>query len=1315
MKKHRTARLLSVILAVVMIFGSISVGVTAAYAPYLDDALTDNYNTIDQVTLTEAQQASLLLDKVDRALADANIVIDVSVVGTLNLTSIDNALSSIYSVTGNILFSSATVGDLAVLKTHRADIASVRRSTAGATDVDVLNSIVTYLGHCAGTLSKLVDGSFNWAIVKSYLPSDIRIIIDDIPNFIKETLWNLVHPTTSDPMPAGETLDQIVQYILDNQVGGKNAAAVGFDGILPGFDLDLATANGYRAIEEVAFRALNQFLVPLMNSGLKGVIQNAITTNSQKGGNLAALVNPDYIVTAYPDKSAENPGGFDTAKGFTEQLNAILGHYVNEMLQPGQTLFTWRMTANAGETQAQLVEDNISSLIKVIIPLGGDTIDTSGMDTMALATYIARSAVQEFVKHVTIPADASLREIAVIGMKEFIATIVPEKYDSIVVADTNEAILDCAKVIGTYYFNNLFDFDYHPTAANDTFDNFLAALLSWGMQYADGILAISKDGITAANVWEKIDTAVFAIADRRWFNYEEMFRDADGAGSETDLTAKTLVNYVMDTLLNVNFDKLFAFFDHSANSSLNSTTAKSVIIGLVTRIVNGLAPGTIPSTISSFEDALNTATLKAAFQNLLEQLSSKKETLMPTVLNLLISITGFGNEQSLGKAGLSLASRVYCDGGNVPSGQTMRISNLSNGLNRGWRDAAGVLHQDAMYKLKLVSLTNTAGLTTGAVADTVIDANDSIDVAISGSVANNTEVRFDLAYHILDETGAVLTDTPQVVSTYSYFYKTAGNYEATNTAGEQDANHANCVLIEGYPTYLYTTDVNQVGMFNVMARHYYHLTQGQNGSQRILNAVVNGTLPAGVSANAPEAGSAYDYILLLDGVGMGQSSYGRVSPYAVSRDVNDPQPYGIYDVTFQFDIRNEGGSVKRTGAIDHKIVIYNDFGLPGLLSTVMGASRQRADYQANADAEWNAYLAALEAGYALTQGNPDHSKMFADPANPDGSDNAYKAAVDAINAAVTALDAKVKPTNAAAVADLKATLQAQEGTEYFDFVNYELFTFRRWQSWFNSAWSIVNSQNVAEGETAPAVRDLDIKYAKHMVELLYPRMITKAADKTALNAALTTYGNETQAGKAPDTWADYAAAKAFALEVQADSAAIQAKVNTARVELMKAYRNLKTEWIIPEEGSGLVVDSRQMFIYGLFEGLTDLVGDGMATTLVGAALDYDIQGDALATGSYIKVMVLKDTDLEQVALYTAVLFGDLNGDGAIDAADQTILNGLVDGTGDRTGFFSGGPFFTAADLNSDGQIDATDKAIMDAHMAGTYVIDQTGNNALPTA
>ena len=222
-------------------------------------------------------------------------------------------------------------------------------------------------------------------------------------------------------------------------------------------------------------------------------------------------------------------------------------------------------------------------------------------------------------------------------------------------------------------------------------------------------------------------------------------------------------------------------------------------------------------------------------------------------------------------------------------------------------------------------------------------------------------------------------------------------------------------------------------------------------------------------------------------------------------------------------------------------------------------------------------------------------------------------------------------------------------------------------------------------------------------------MITKAADKTALNAALTTYGNETQAGKAPDTWADYAAAKAFALEVQADSAAIQAKVNTARVELMKAHRNLKDEVLTVDTGSTAVIDSRQMFIYGLEEFLPDL--SGYVSPVGNYTIEIDMHDQfSLGTGAYVYVK----QEAVQKALYTVVLFGDLNGDGEITDADQTIMNSLVSG-GDTAGFFAGGPFFTAADLNSDGQIDATDKAIMDAHIAGTYVIDQTGNNELPTA
>ncbi len=1281
----KSKKLLSVLLAITLIFGSISVGVSAAYAPYLNDALVDgdNYNTIDQVTLTEAQQASLLLDTVDRALADAAISIDIPLIGTLNMTSVDNALNSIYNVTGNWLFGSATVGDLVVLETYRADIASVRRTTADKTDADVLASVVTYLGHCADTLSKIIDGTFNWKIVKGFLPAEIRLLLDDIPGYLKEMLWDLIHPTTTEPMPAGTTLDTIVQYVLDNQVGGKNAEALGFDGILPGFDLDLSTANGYRTIEEVAYAAMNTLLIPLLNSGLKGTIQNAIVTNAQKGGHLEDLINPDYVITEYD---------YDRTQGFTDQINAILGHAVNAMLKPGQTLFTWRMTANAGETQAQLVEDNISELIRVIIPLGGDTRYTAeqleNMSTQALATYIARSAVEEFVKHMKVPEDATLRQIAVIGMKEFIASIVPDATYTVTNTDSNEAILECAKIIGTFYFNNLFDFNYHPAAADDTFDNFLAHLLSWAMNYADGIVAIPKDGITAANVWDKLDTIVFAIADKRWFNYEEMFRDETGtAGTAADLTAKTLVDYVMDTILGVDFNQLFTFFEHSTNSSLNTATAKSVLIKLVTNIVNGVVPGTIPTTgIVNFEDALDTAKLKAACKTLLEGLSAKQATLLPTVLNLVTAFMGSANEQSLGKANLTIASRIDCTSGSVPDGTKIRVSNLTTGVNRAYRDASGTLHQDAMYKIQPIELTNTANLT-ATVPTTAIDANGFVDVAVSGSVAENTEVRFDLKYNILDETGAVLNDTPLYTSAYTQLFKTAGNYEAMS--GDSNAVHKTQVL--SFPSYLYVTDIDRAAIFSVTVRHDYAFLGSDNGSQRIMRSYVTGTMPSYLTANVPTDGEP---LFTLEGVDINRPSYGTANPYLISRTPDDPQPYGVYQMQISFDIKNESGSTDTTNPQSHTLVVYNDYGLPGLLSTIDSADRQRADYTADATAEWNAYQNILMQAYALTQGNPDHAKMFDDIVVGDVTyDNAYEKMVADVNAAVAALDAKQAATNADDVAALKAVLVAQENPEggYFDFVNYKLFTFRRWQSWFNHAWSIVNSQeNVPEGQTAPAVRALDIKYAKHMVELLYPRMIEKAAVKTALNAAIAEFGQETQAGKAPDTWADYADAKAFALEVQADATANQAKVNTARVELMKAYRNLKNEWIIPTADYNLIVDSRQMFIYGLEEGATDLVGEGFATTTAGTTLSYVMQGESIGTGSYIKAM----NGSAQVALYTAVLFGDLNGDGVVaDAADIAVMDAYLAGT-DTTKFFAGGPFFTAADLNGDGKIDAADRALL---------------------
>lgn len=103
-------KMIAVLLTVVMVFGSVSVAATAAYSPYLDSAIIGQYNSIDKAELTSVQNASLILDDLDDMLEKEDILLDIPVIGTIDLTSIDAALDSIYDITGNWLFGSLYIG-----------------------------------------------------------------------------------------------------------------------------------------------------------------------------------------------------------------------------------------------------------------------------------------------------------------------------------------------------------------------------------------------------------------------------------------------------------------------------------------------------------------------------------------------------------------------------------------------------------------------------------------------------------------------------------------------------------------------------------------------------------------------------------------------------------------------------------------------------------------------------------------------------------------------------------------------------------------------------------------------------------------------------------------------------------------------------------------------------------------------------------------------------------------------------------------------------------------------------------------------------
>lgn len=1301
MKKAK--RLLAVLMSAVMIFGSVSVAASAAYSPYLDGAITDQYNSIDKVELELAQKAAILLDDLDIMLEKEEIVLDIPVIGTIDLTSTDAALNSIYDLTGNWLYGSLTVGDLVVLEDHRGDIASVRRTTTGNdsegepyTDIQVIRSLVTYLSNCAPTLLGMFGDDFNWGIVHGFLPPEFRMIIDDFNGWLDELIWDLLHPVNDETMPDNPTLDDLVQFACDNQLAGKRPEVMGFEGEMPGFEINLTEDTAYRVIEEGIYEALNAFIIPVLNGDLKGTIRSAVESNQADGGNLYTLINVDYVIDRY---------NFDEEKGFVEQINDVFKIVVEKMLLPGKS--QWVSTADgatAGRTNVENLIYNLEVLLKQIIVAGGETENVSAYTLEQLGDYIARVAVEQFVKHLDFEKGDTMEKIAYEGLRELVVRFVPEVTYNDMPANTTsaqyrDAIIEMGADIACYYLNANIGLD---CPISSTAEEFISAFITWCMPYINGLFDATdyNTAKTSGTGWDEIDAIIWQFIPKEWMNYTEMFRDEDGAGTAADLTFKNLINYFIDAVFAMDVEKLFVFFDHIPNGALTAPV-RDVIIDFVANILNnafyvtndsGNKTDIVDTTvITTFDKVVNPVSNAAGIISGLLKSLAQRPALQETVINLVTMMMGLADPQSLGEVDIDLDGRINCTSGSIPSGTKMRISNYSDGVNSGWLPSgATAIDQDKMYEIELVSLTNNAGLTASVTAGTKIAANAYLDVAVSGTVSAATEARFDLSYYILDEDGARLNNgTPLVKSVFTHLYTTSSNYDISSA--ESSANN---VTFEDFSTYYYTTDVYNVSLFSILATNESGLV---TSAVDIKRAIVTGNLPTGITANAPASGA----IVSIDDSSATSDTYGTVNPYVSNVDADAPQPYGIYEVTVQFEVQGRnilGQTTTATSAArDHKIVIYNDFGLPGLLDEVMGANRQRVDFADDATAEWNAYLAAVADGYALINGNPDHTKMFTDVNTElEGVQNDYYTKVEAINTAVAALDAKAKATDATKLAALNAEIAEYAAV---DSDNYVLFTYDRFEDAYDRAAGLANSQVAPEGEeetfVAPSIPVFDLVYATQQLNLWGARLIQKTTVKTQLASVLTPVAAWTEDDVAAEWWTAFDAARDAAVAVNEDANALQTEVNDARIDLMRAMKGIKPRYLNAVEDTTTVINSVNMLIYGISpeaEEITDFV-EPVSDYTVECNL-YIEDGYYIGTGSTVNI---SDTT-GVVATYTVVLYGDVNGDGEVSSADEVAVNAYLNGGSSLIS--TGNAFFTAADVNFDGSVDSTDKNLIGA---GTVV------------
>ena len=202
----KSTKLLSVILAIVMLFTSMSVMASAARASYQASAdleSMDAYSPFGAVTrLSTEERLSILCDSLDDLLGgmdalNMGTVIDIPLVATLtiNLTSIDAALDTVDNVKELLTkgLTGALVGMMGILGDLNLDNWDEGMSRDGTAHTHIVSELLNVLSVNAGVIANVLrTGTLDLGVIGNFVDlSEVEQYLGDIPGLIKSLITPL--------------------------------------------------------------------------------------------------------------------------------------------------------------------------------------------------------------------------------------------------------------------------------------------------------------------------------------------------------------------------------------------------------------------------------------------------------------------------------------------------------------------------------------------------------------------------------------------------------------------------------------------------------------------------------------------------------------------------------------------------------------------------------------------------------------------------------------------------------------------------------------------------------------------------------------------------------------------------------------------------------------------------------------------------------------------------------------------------------------------------------------------------------------------
>lgn len=637
----QSKRMLAVLLSIILICSTFTIGANAMRTAYADPA---GYDEVLDPYVTQDQAACMLLDYLDdnvwgkiniywHKTIIESITIDIhdtdSLLGTLNYLNHSTALSIIKGIgdLGDIEDLNLSAGDITDSKGNKC-----RRSCSTSTDFEVLFAVLSFLENNADLVAKFVYNGFDFGWLESLGvidPDETLSMLNDVHGLVTSKVYEAIYGEGSstaegtsytNTMPLDDIIENFLQTDLVTMV--VNLGASGDSNKIAeflGLEKDIIGGKLQRKVPlSEVFPSLtpgklgtlsfkNDSVYDFFTKIFKAVIQDVVVPKA--GALISDALGKDggaYIDIVLPiiGIELEFPEGADTKTKVDMLLDDLFVGKDKNMF------FTFK-EVNATDKYLTLAPGfwtKLTGIIRTVLPmlpplLGDDcpNFDKTDAEIQAMTeqqfiTYVIQACLEKFVKGVEFATDCvSLKDLASRTLIEVCAELMPSidfaaMFESGQRTYDSDDCLDLAAYVIRYYLNG------ETTIQDNTPDNEMGieamfnTAADWALAKVGALFGYQASNYSSAaqEVWQKAYDTVFQILPLNMF-----YGLPDNAQGVKTLIMDRILGGVLEFVIDENNDNptglnaLLSIFGRHSGSEFNKKIP-DFIVDLLGRVVNPL-------------------------------------------------------------------------------------------------------------------------------------------------------------------------------------------------------------------------------------------------------------------------------------------------------------------------------------------------------------------------------------------------------------------------------------------------------------------------------------------------------------------------------------------------------------------------------------------------------------------------------------------------------------------------------------------------------------------------------------------------------